>query len=477
MDTLESLKCWSERTPENPAFIDHTQEISYFQLQSLVMRFANYLDDRGVRPGMIANADLPSFVGWATILALEALGATSLTRSEVAASKPILIPDWHISQVPDRAIPEARNIIVDHSELEKLVNYDPLREFPGFPNPMDIVRLFMTSGTTGDIKFVPLRKGTLPAYISRKSYWDEIGSKRRLLLNPLGAKQIYGYGLKSISLGAPMFFCNNFDFTLPSMIRKYEIDSISGSGLQISKLLELIVQTGTQLPNLKNVILSGSEPNLKTVEKIRQVIECKIFNAYGSTEAGNVTLSEIGVHSSIGAEIANDVTLEIVNENDLPLPQEEIGIIRYKSPAMVDSYYQNLEDSKKFFKDGFFYPGDLGRLTEAGRLILEGRQLEVLNIGGVKYNPDQIDNIAMSQLGIIDCASFEYLNERGEDSVGLAIVISGDYDRVQFSKTLAVKSPIAPSLIVERKFIPRNENGKILRRQIQEDLIKFEDLG
>lgn len=469
MNTLESLNYWAQSKPDAAAFIDHTQEISYLQLHSLVMRMATFLDSKGIKAGSIVNVHLPSFLGWAAILSLEALGATSVSRPEVAASKPILIPDWHIARTPDPVLDDCKNIIFDVSEFQSFSQIRPITDFAGFSSQADIVRLFLTSGTTGDVKFVPLKVGTIPAYVTRKHYWDQIGSKTHLLLNPLSAKQTYGYGLKSIYSGKPMYFCSAFDYNLPAMIRRYNIDSISGSGQQVSKLLELIQQTGTQLPNLRNVVLSGSEPNPRIVDKIRQELNCKIFNAYGSTEVGNVCLSEIGEPIQNGARLNEDVTVEIVDENNQILPRNEIGLIRYRSESMTDSYYKNIEDTKKFFRDGFFYPGDLGKLTQSGKLILAGRLEEVINIGGVKINPDQIDNIAMSHLGVIDCASFQFVDEQGEEKVAIAIVITEDFDNSHFTRTMKVKSPVALSLIVERKFIPRNENGKVLRRQLQED--------
>jgi acyl-CoA synthetase (AMP-forming)/AMP-acid ligase II len=58
------------------------------------------------------------------------------------------------------------------------------------------------------------------------------------------------------------------------------------------------------------------------------------------------------------------------------------------------------------FKDGYFYPGDLGLINEKGRLVLAGRRDELLNLGGVKANPESLEEIALTVEGVLEAAAF-----------------------------------------------------------------------
>jgi acyl-coenzyme A synthetase/AMP-(fatty) acid ligase len=117
----------------------------------------------------------------------------------------------------------------------------------------------------------------------------------------------------------------------------------------------------------------------------------------------------------------------------------------------------------QFFKDGYFYPGDLGFVDSAGRLHLEGRSTDLINLGGVKVNPERIEAIALAQSGVQDCAAFGRISDSGIEELCMALVVDKDFNQELFEKVMAAKSvnPIRHISIVP--LIARNETGKIQR--------------
>ena len=107
-----------------------------------------------------------------------------------------------------------------------------------------------------------------------------------------------------------------------------------------------------------------------------------------------------------------------------------IGQIRYKKTGMARSYLNNAVASAEVFKDDYFYPGDHGFLDESGLLHLTGRVNEVVNLSGVKMNLDKVDSVAMSQLGVVDCASFSVISEAGIEELAVAYVSNNDFNRI-----------------------------------------------
>ena len=133
---------------------------------------------------------------------------------------------------------------------------------------------------------------------------------------------------------------------------------------------------------------------------------------------------------------------------------------------MATSYYKNLAATAEFFKDGYFYPGDLAYIDEAGKLVLDGRVNEVINLGGVKINPESIEKIALAQLGVLDCATFASVDASGIEQLSMAVVVDGDFNLELFTKAMEAKSPNKPKSYVQVAEIPRNDNGKILRQKL-----------
>jgi acyl-coenzyme A synthetase/AMP-(fatty) acid ligase len=249
-------------------------------------------------------------------------------------------------------------------------------------------------------------------------------------------------------------------------MRENPIRTLSASPTQISAFLDLQKQTGTVLPNLSTIIMGGSAPTEQIVARIKSQLDCRVFNSYGSTEAGLIGLIEVtdGVEKSQGLDLVQeDVTLQIVDDSDNPLPAMSVGNIRYRRDDMALTYYKNPAATAESFKNGYFYPCDLGFIDQAGRLLIKGRSNDVINLGGVKVNPERIEAIAITQLGVRDCAAFSRLSASGIEELCLALVVNADFNQASFEIAMAAKysNPIRHILLVPS--IPRNENGKIQR--------------
>ena len=81
---------------------------------------------------------------------------------------------------------------------------------------------------------------------------------------------------------------------------------------------------------------------------------------------------------------------------------------------MIEKYYKNEKDTNTSFVDGWFYPGDTGYLDNNCNLILTGRSNEVVNIDGVKTDPNKVDQIMQNYKDIKDAVSFSFVNDEGD---------------------------------------------------------------
>ena len=470
MFDFQILNKWASNKANEPAFIDEENVLNFAQLNSLTRKIATLLDNAGIGQRDLVCVALPTYLEWCTILALHLLGATSMSKSGTSGFNREVMPDWIISLQPDFEIPSNRTIIFDDNYLALAKASQEMLVTPGYSNPTDIARLFSTSGTSGATKYMAATAEELEELATSPNALELSGGEHPvLLLFPFNTKQSYRNALKCLTLGIPIYSCGFRDYRLAKVMHKRSIRTLMGSPAQIASFLDVLTQTGTVLPLLKTVITSGTAPSEKLSKRINEQLNCTIFNAYGSTEAGNVTIMKVDEDAPSGAIINASVNLQIVDDNDVEVLPNTVGRIRYSKPGMGHSYYKNASASAEFFKDGFFYPGDLGFKDRDGKLFLEGRSNDLINLGGVKLNPELIDRIAMAQLWVLDCASFAVKSESGIDQLAIALVTDGEFDLEYFGAAMRKKSPAMPTVFVARKSIPRNENGKIMRQTLRDE--------
>jgi acyl-coenzyme A synthetase/AMP-(fatty) acid ligase len=129
--------------------------------------------------------------------------------------------------------------------------------------------------------------------------------------------------------------------------------------------------------------------------------------------------------------------------------------------------FGDLIASEAAFRDGWFVTGDLGSVSPEGWVSIQGRASEVINAGGVKVSPDAIEEALLAHPAICDAAAFGFPDSFGVDEIWAAIVTAPDTDLA--SVTAACRARVGnftPRFLLLLTQIPRNENGKIVRREL-----------
>jgi acyl-coenzyme A synthetase/AMP-(fatty) acid ligase len=134
---------------------------------------------------------------------------------------------------------------------------------------------------------------------------------------------------------------------------------------------------------------------------------------------------------------------------------------------MASGYYSTDSGADESFKAGWFYPGDLGWLRDDGGLVLRGRTADLLNIGGLKLNPNVIDRYLVSIDGVRDALSFEYEDAMGATRIGAAVVVEGSFDARLLPNLIAhdLDADYRPTQVVVVDRLARNQAGKALRTE------------
>jgi acyl-CoA synthetase (AMP-forming)/AMP-acid ligase II len=159
-----------------------------------------------------------------------------------------------------------------------------------------------------------------------------------------------------------------------------------------------------------------------------------------------------------------------VDEADRAVPAGAEGIIRVASDFGIDRYIDDPIESAQVFRNGWFYPGDLGSVTADNLLIISGRQNDVLNAGGGKLAAEKIEAALTSFDGVVQAAVFMTTNKLGVEEVWAAVVCREKLDPEALRKHCRSRMPVVfvPAHIVPLDTLPINVAGKLDRPRVKE---------
>jgi long-chain acyl-CoA synthetase len=244
---------------------------------------------------------------------------------------------------------------------------------------------------------------------------------------------------------------------------------------QMRKLLQLPDEGRLLLPTVRLLVSSGALLYAEERAAIMRRLTPNLVNLYSSTEGGSVASlgpEHQGEKAASVGRVFPHVTLQIVDEEDRVLPNGQVGRIRHKSPTLPSGFYNNPEETAKYFRDGWYYPGDLGRLDDDGFLYLAGRAKEMIIRGGVNIYPGEIEEPLLSLPEIQDCAAVAWPSPILGEEVALFVVPAGEVTEAEVIQ--ACRSMLAPYKMPRQVFfiddLPKNGQGKVIRAALAKRL-------
>lgn len=335
--------------------------------------------------------------------------------------------------------------------------------------------IFFTSGSTGLPKKVIMSSR---AFIERVGILTVTGeaAHRRVMMAP-GLGSVFGFNRAATVHYAGKTVCFAYDPAVQlRFINTFEVDVIVASVQQIIDILDAI-ENGAQYrtESLKEVWISGGYASDELVRRIQLKLCRNVLNVYGSSEAGFVAAARYDMISHVPQAVGfvrPEMRVEIVDAAGRPLPAGEEGLVRGQSRFITEIFAaHNPEQSTD--EDVWWYPGDLGCLTEDGILCISGRTDEVINMGGVKVAASVLDDKVRGHAGIDDAGTCSVLGESGIDEVWIGIIADADFDVASLKRSLEESQAdmirVGEIFIVD--YIPRSDLGKLLRHELKAKLL------
>jgi acyl-CoA synthetase (AMP-forming)/AMP-acid ligase II len=222
--------------------------------------------------------------------------------------------------------------------------------------------------------------------------------------------------------------------------------------------------------NLRLVRSSSASLPPAVFEKLNKVFNCPVIEAYGMTEATHQMTSNplppkkqkagfVGIPA--GPEVA------IMNDNNQIMKNGEIGEICIKGNNVTSGYENNPEANKTSFSDGWFRTGDQGFFDKDGYLKISGRLKEIINKGGEKISPLEVDNVLMDHPSIEQAVCFGFEDKMLGEDIATAIILKEGVNFTETDLKVYAKEKLVKFKIPKKIFfvteIPKGATGKLQR--------------
>jgi acyl-CoA synthetase (AMP-forming)/AMP-acid ligase II len=379
-----------------------------------------------------------------------------------------------------RALPEGVTLIEAHIDgggvmrMESKTSSSAARS-AGAPADDDIALVLHTSGTTSRPKLVPLRHRNLFASIENIAATYALGPEDvALCVMPLF--HIHGLmasTMATLRTGGTVVVPPKFDPMSFWPLAKDHGATWYSSVPTIHQIL--LMRNRGELPpgaeKLRFIRSSSSALSPATMRELESRFGAPVLEAYGMTEASHQMASNPLPPAdrrpgTVG--LGTGVRIGILDDSGAPVSQGDAGEVVIQGPNVIDGYANNNEANASAFIDGWFRTGDQGILDADGYLSLVGRIKEMINRGGEKIAPREIDEVLLQHPAVGEAVAFGSPHPVWGEEVAAAVVLKQpvtEKELIDFARERLADYKVPKKLyVVER--IPTNATGKVQRRSV-----------
>ncbi|MEA1968690.1 MAG: AMP-binding protein [Thermodesulfobacteriota bacterium] len=229
-------------------------------------------------------------------------------------------------------------------------------------------------------------------------------------------------------------------------------------------------------------LLCSSAPVRKEMKKaIMDFFQgVELYEAYGSTEAGIVTIlkpeDQMRKLGSIGYEVVGTDFIKLLNEDGNQVKTGEVGELYSRSPMLFDEYFDLPEKTADSFAGEWFSAGDMAVKDEDGFYSIVDRKDNMIITGGENVYPSEIEDVVASHADVFDCACIGVPDEKWGEKIVVVVVPKPGRDKKEidgedirnFCRTRLAGYKIPKKVVViDSDDMPRTPTGKILHRKLR----------
>ena len=475
MNIFSIVEQRARERPHGVALISAEQAFSYAELVELARRTAGALRQRGIGESdlvgvMLGNTSLHLLV----LLALARLGAVAVSLSPTTSPESLdafctgFKPKLILGLVPDRALQGSTYLQVG-TWIEQPCDAAE-RGLPHASGGDRLLKIALSSGTTGTQKAVGWSHQRMLDLLELQRSLRPFGPGVRLLpLMGFDATVAIDTSLRQLCAGGAVVPTRRIghDALVHAVDRLGATHVLSSPGI-MGRLLKHMPVDAQRFPDLGGLRLTGGLVSPELRAALLRRVTSKISVDYGASEVGVLAAGDPDsfqqAPQAVG-RIVPWVQAETVDGEGRPLPVGEQGRLRFRSAGFPAAYLGG--GGPILDAEGWFSPGDIGRIDPGGLLVVAAREDELINIGGMKVMPAEIENVLTLCPGVEEAAAYAVQTADGHQVLLAAVVCSEPYRPsdilARCRQTLGQR---APSHLVRVGSLPRNTMGKVIRREL-----------
>jgi long-chain acyl-CoA synthetase len=528
----EMIEAAIERFRERPAYTSMDRTLTYGELDRLSREFAAYLQKvAGLRRGDRIAIMLPNLLQYpVAILGAFRAGLTVVNTNPLYTPREL---EHQLKDSGARAILVLENFcsilqqVVEHTPVETVI-VTGVGDLLGFPKsalvnfvlrhvkkqvpefslpgslrfrdalskgryenlePVDLGHddnafLQYTGGTTGVSKGAMLTHRNIVANILQSEAW--IGPLLKQVDKPLTvitALPLYhifaltGNCLLYLRLGSHnVLIANPRDFpTFVKELAKYPFNYISGVNTLFNALLNTPGFDQVDFSHLKVTLGGGMAVQRAVAERWKAVTGNTLSQAWGLTEtspAACINPPDVEFNGSIGLPISS-TEISIRDDDGKALGIGERGEICVRGPQVMRGYWQRPDETAKVMLGEWLRTGDIGYMNEQGFVFIEDRKKDMILVSGFNVYPNEVEDVVAKHPGVLEVAAVAQPDERAGEVVAVFVVRKDpaltEAQLIEHCKTQLTGYKV-PKKVYFRDELPKTNVGKILRRELRDQL-------
>lgn len=482
MDTiLHYIQKYAQTQPDTMAVCELRKSVTYKEYWSSIRKTAGVLMGMGIRKGDHVMLRCTQNIDYLTVFsALQYMQALVIPVEKSTSVERVLeiggrvdsgclISDKEADGISSIKIKDiiARAKDADEADLE-------------LPGENDRSMLLFTTGTTGSSKgVVMLHRGDVG--IAGNVIEGTSMKKGNVEIIPMPLNHSFGIRRYQSDMvnGGTVCLMDGMVFigTLWKLVEKYGATSMAISPASLGMIFHLSDERIADYADQLDYIQIGSAPLAEADKEklLRLLPDTRLYNFYGSSEAGCACILEFSGNGNktgcIGRPTVNSIVRFTddagnVVENGSP---EAPALLSWGGSIVMEGYYNDPDLTAETLVGGYVRTKDLAYLDEDGDCILVGRADDVINYGGSKISPAEIENLALGY-EYIDDVAFTSISDPITGELPVILVIQKDgYDEAEFERFLTdrLESYKLPRKYIYVDNIPKTFKGSVLRKEVR----------
>jgi acyl-CoA synthetase (AMP-forming)/AMP-acid ligase II len=452
----------------------HYGPVAYGTLERFIYNAARNAVRAGIAPKSVVGIYVNDTVLHAALaLGLMHIGVATLSLRGPAPI-PGLAPDVILTNMPGQIAVSATVLSVDESWLD---SGDGSAAVPASHDIAgDTCRIILTSGSTGLSKGIAFSHENLAARIAHYTYskGPRFAHCPRFFCDlGIGTSPGFRYAMSLLSRGGTIYFLGPDPADILQAIDLYKIQGMATSPYGLGEYLRFFEADSAFQVTFDHIICQGAMLSRELSQRARARMCQNLYSSYGSTETTTVAFGPASVLERVPGAVGYvqpGVRVEVLDGSGNLLPPLQDGSLRIRTDHMVAGYVGDPEATKAFFRDGYFYSGDIGHLTPDGLLVITGREKTALNVGGDTVHPELVEQVLTSFGTVSEAGVFTVNNELGIAELHSLIVTNGPLNEAALRDHCVTR--LSPSCVPVRYTVvaslPRGGQGKLDRKRLPE---------